>query len=145
MDPSQPWAVAMESIAPAIVSMFLFLAAFGVVVVAMVLKAKGKERLHRERMFLAEKGLEIPKELYEKEEKKEKKPNGFRVLRAILLVTGVLLAFIGVGTALMIWIQEDFRTGAPGLVCILIGLGFLAAEWMLRRKIIDPERRGEQP
>ena len=41
-------------------------------VVAMFLRSKAKERIHKERMLMIEKGLEIPKELLEV--KKAKRP-----------------------------------------------------------------------
>ncbi|MFH0778257.1 MAG: hypothetical protein V2A71_06455 [Candidatus Eisenbacteria bacterium] len=63
----------------------------------MFLKSKQAESLHRERMFLAEKGMEIPTELYAAMRKAEKKPGEpFRGTRAALLVLGAMLICIGV-------------------------------------------------
>ena len=43
---------------------------FAVAIVAMILKSQARERKHNERMLLLEKGVDIPKELYDVPEEK---------------------------------------------------------------------------
>ena len=53
-----------------LVPVFFVICGAAVGIAAMTLKARQKDRMHRERMFMAEKGLEIPSDLYEQREAK---------------------------------------------------------------------------
>jgi hypothetical protein len=106
--------------------------AFAAGIVAMILKNQAREREHRERMFMAEKGIEIPRELYDTPAPKPQ-PNGFRAGRAFLTVFGMLLVFVGVGVLIAISIRDGFNQGINGLIPFFIGVGFLAAERMVAR------------
>jgi hypothetical protein len=123
-----------ESIAPMVISTVLFFLAFGTGVVAMWLKSREKERKHRERMFMAEKGLPIPQELYGAPP--AKKPNGFKRSRAWLLFLGWLLVAIGLGVVVFLGIQQGFAEGAAGFIVILIGASFLLSERLILKMIV---------
>jgi hypothetical protein len=115
-----------------LIPVIALIGAFGVGIVAMILRNQAKERQHRERMFMAEKGIEIPRELYDVPAPKPK-PNGFRAGRAFLTVMGMLLIFIGIGVLIAISIRDGFSQGVNGLIPMFIGLGFLGAERMVAR------------
>jgi hypothetical protein len=106
--------------------------AFAVGIVAMILKNQAKERQHRERMFMAETGMEIPRDLYDVPASKPQ-PDGFRAARAFLTVFGMLLVFVGVGVVIAISIRDGFNQGINGLIPFFIGIGFLAAERLIAR------------
>jgi hypothetical protein len=61
---SFPFVMDFNALAPFLIPIVAILGAFTVGIVSMVLKSRQEERAHRERMFLAEKGLEI-QELHE--------------------------------------------------------------------------------
>ena len=65
-----PFVVDFTRTMPFMIPIVTVLCAFAVGIVAMLLKSRASERAHRERMFMAEKGLEIPKELYNAQEKR---------------------------------------------------------------------------
>ncbi|KPJ61493.1 MAG: hypothetical protein AMJ46_02120 [Latescibacteria bacterium DG_63] len=120
---------------PFLIPIFAIVGAFAVGIVAMILKSKAGERAHRERMFMAEKGLEIPEELYDA---REKKVSDFGGARAWLIVLGVLCLFIGISVLIALSIQSGIREGSNGLIVALIGVGFLAAERLILRLIVRP-------
>jgi hypothetical protein len=103
-------------------------------IVAMILASKAKDRVHRERMFMAEKGIEIPRQLYGGG--REKGPRDYRTSRVWLIVLGVLMIVIGIGVMITVGIQEGMREGVSGVIVIFIGIGFLLAERMIRRIVI---------
>lgn len=129
-----------EDVFPFIIPITIILGAVAIGIVAMVLKHKAKDRMHRERMFMAEKGLEIPSELYEVHE--PKKPSEYRIARAWLLVLGVLTATIGVGVGITLTIQEGFDQGIGGLIAVFVGVGFLVAERMIARLVSSKNGNG---
>jgi hypothetical protein len=87
-------------------------------------------------MFLAEKGLEIPRELYDVRSEQQRKPNGFRAGRAWLMVLGTLLVFIGIGVMIALGVRHGMDEGVNGVIPLLIGIGFLAAERMIAKVIV---------
>jgi hypothetical protein len=113
------------------------LGAFGVAITAMVLESKAKDRKHRERMFLAEKGLEIPQELYAVPEPKR---SDFRGSRAWLMVLGALCIFIGIGVMIALGVSTGMQQGINGVIPLLIGIGFLAAERMIAKLVVKSDR-----
>ena len=122
----------ISDISPIWIPIVVTLGAFAVGIVAMILKSRESERAHRERMFLAEKGLEIPKELYdvEKEVKKERRGD-FRTARAWLLILGTTMVFIGIGIMIQLGFQEGPRETFNGTVPLLIGVAFLVCQTLL--------------
>jgi len=139
---SFPFVLDFNAIAPFLIPIVAILGAFTVGIVSMVLKSRQEERAHRERMFLAEKGLEIPKELYGSQSAQmlkqlceagvarpatEKKPSDLRWLRTMLVVFGTLMAFIGLGVLIMLTYQGGIHEGMNGVVPLMIGLGLLVA------------------
>jgi hypothetical protein len=124
----------LSDVSPIWIPIFISLGAFAVGIAAMVLRSKERERTHRERMFLAEKGLEIPKELYdvEKEATKEKRGD-FRAARAWLLILGTTMVFIGIGVMIQLGVQDGLRSTFNGTVPLLIGVGFLVCQVLLGR------------
>jgi hypothetical protein len=111
------------------VPLVFILGAFAVAVTGMILKSHARDRQQRERMFLAEKGMEIPKELYESRE--PKKPNGFRVGRAWLMILGAVCIFVGIAVMISVSVNQGIHDGIFGVIPLLIGVGFLVAERMI--------------
>lgn len=122
----------ISDISPIWIPIFFTLGAFAVGIAAMVLRSKDRERAHRERMFLAEKGMEIPKELYDvqAEIKKEKKGD-FRTARAWLLILGTTMVFIGLGIMIQLGVQEGWADTFNGTVPLAIGVAFLVCQSLL--------------
>lgn len=121
-----------SSINPFLIPIVFLIGAFAVGIVAMILNAKAKERRHRERMYLVEKGLEIPQELYEAQ-KEEVKEDGYKAGRIWLIILGLLCIFIGVSVTIMLIIQGQGYNAAGGIVPVGIGLAFLLSERLIAR------------
>lgn len=134
----------LADISPVWIPIFFTLGAFAVGIAAMVLKSRERERTHRERMFLAEKGLPIPKELYdvEAEVKKEKKGD-FRAARAWLLILGTTMVFIGAGVMFQLGFKDGQREAFNGIVPLAIGLGFLVCQALLAQLAKRTNGNGE--
>jgi hypothetical protein len=126
-------------VGPYLIPTVAVLGAFGIVITAMVLRNQSMARQHRERMFLAEKGLEIPPELYDTRENRRLKSNGFKAGRAWLIVLGTLLIFIGVGVMIALGVSEGMERGINGVIPMLIGAGFLVAERMIARVLVKAD------
>ena len=127
-----PFVMDFNAIAPFLIPIVAIVGAFTVGIVSMIVKSRQEERAHRERMFLAEKGLEIPKELYGSHVPSvcvptEKKRSDLRGLRTLLVVFGTLMVFIGLGVVIMLTYQGDIEDGMNGVVPFMIGLGLLVA------------------
>jgi len=114
------------------------LGAFAVGIVAVIMKSKAKDRQHQERMFLAEKGLPVPPELYEVSE--EKKPSEFRGFRAVLMVLGCVTTLVGVSVMIALGVRDGMQDGINGVIPLLIGIGILVAERMINTLIVKPGR-----
>ena len=113
----------------------MILSLFWIAIIAMVLRHRTQERLHRERMMLAEKGLEIPAALYPG----AARPSGdLRTARAWLLVLGTVMTFIGAAVMITMGVQEGFVKSTNGVAPLAIGLGMLVAEKMLVRALVRP-------
>jgi len=132
----------LSDISPVWIAIFAIIGAFGAGIAAMVLRSKERERAHRERMFLAEKGMEIPKELYATPSQKEKKPGHFRAARAWLLVLGTTMVFIGVAVIVVLGVRDGIEEGINGLTPALIGVGLLAAQALLGRFATQSNKLG---
>jgi hypothetical protein len=129
-----------ESLAPVLVAIGMFSAIVVIAMGSMVLRSRAQERLHRERMFLAEKGLPIPQELYAP----RKSDNGdLRNARAWLLVLGVMMLFIGIAVMITIGVTDTggIRASARGLAPVAIGLGLLVAERLLVKRLVQPRTK----
>ena len=109
-----------------------------IVITAMILKSRADARKHNERMQLAEKGLEIPRELYDQVARPESKPNGYRAGRAWLVILGCILVFTGLGV--IVFGLAAGEHAENGLVPLFIGVGFLVAERMIARVIAKPDK-----
>jgi len=111
----------------------MILSLFWIAVIAMVLRHRTQERLHRERMTLAEKGLEIPAALYPG----AARPTGdLRTARAWLLVLGTVMTFIGAAVMITLGVQGGLAESMNGVAPFAIGLGMLAAERLLTRTLV---------
>jgi hypothetical protein len=121
-----------ELVEAVVIPVVIFGGAFAVTIVAMVLRFRTRDRMRLERMQLAEKGLPIPNELYQAP-RERREYNGYRIARAWLLVLGVLLVFIGFGVLIGVSAMEGMHEGLAGIIVIMIGVGFLAAERFVRR------------
>ncbi|MFZ1948077.1 MAG: DUF6249 domain-containing protein [bacterium] len=120
------------------IPMFSLMVVLVIVVVAMILKSRADGRRHKERMLLAEKGMEIPPQLYDTPERRDSKPNGYRTGRVWLLVLGSLMVFIGLGV--IVFGAARGEHAENGLVPLFIGLGFLAAERMIAKMIARSDK-----
>ncbi|HVP56862.1 MAG TPA: DUF6249 domain-containing protein [bacterium] len=109
-----------------------------IVVAAMILKSRSDAQKHKERMLLAEKGLEVPRELYDQGARLEAKPNGYRAGRAWLMIIGCILVFVGLGVT--VYGAARGEHAENGLVPIFIGAGFLVAERMIAKFIAKPDK-----
>jgi hypothetical protein len=127
-----------NNVGPYLIPVVGVLGAFGVVITAMILRGQSLARQHRERMFLAEKGLEVPPELYETRDNGKRKSNGFKSGRAVLMVFGTLLIFIGIGVMIAVGVRQGMGQGINGIIPLLIGAGFLAAERMIAKVLVKP-------
>jgi hypothetical protein len=126
-----------ETIAPVLVSVGMFSAIVVIAMGSMILRSRAQERLHRERMFLAEKGLPIPQALYAP----SRADNGdLRKARAWLLVLGVLMLFIGAAVMISIAVTDSggIRASVRGLAPLAIGVGLLVAERVLVKRLLQP-------
>ena len=128
----------MYNIGPYLIPTVGVLGAFAIVIVAMILRGQSLARQHHERMFLAEKGLEIPPELYETRDNGKRKPNGFKAGRAWLMLFGTVLIFIGIGVMIALGVSEGMDRGINGIIPLLIGVAFLAAERMIAKVLVKP-------
>ena len=116
---------------PFLIPITVIIGAFAVGIAAMVLRSQAKDRQHRERMFMAEKGIEIPPQLYDVPEAKPR--NGLRAGRAWLMVLGAICVFVGIGVMIALGVREGMSQGINGIIPFFIGLGFLAAERMVAK------------
>ena len=126
-----------EAMAPVMATVAILSTVLLITVGSMFLRSRAQERLHRERMFLAEKGLPIPQELYTP----KKTDNGdLRIARAWLLVLGVLMLSIGIAAMIMIGVTDSlgFRASLRGLPPFAIGIGLLVAERVLVKRLLQP-------
>jgi hypothetical protein len=129
--------MAVDELAPVIVAVGMFSTIVAIALGSMLMRSRAQERLHRERMFLAEKGLPIPPELYAP----RSADNGdLRKARAWLLVLGVMMIFIGAAAMISIGItdSEGIRASVRGFVPLAIGIGLLVAERVLVKRIVQP-------
>lgn len=120
------------SINPFLIPIVFLVGAFAVGIVAMLLNGKAKERRHRERMFLAEKGMDIPPELFDVQ-KQEVKENGYKGGRIWLIILGLLCIFIGISVIVMLSIRGQTYDATGGIVPIGIGVAFLVSERVVAR------------
>ena len=104
--------------------------AFAAAITAMILKARTREQLHRERMLLAEKGLEIPKELYPQPRQPEEAESTRRALRII----GTVFLFAGLAPVIAIAIASGFPEAINGSGLLFIGIGMLVAAQLIKPK-----------
>lgn len=121
-----------SSINPFLIPIVFLIGAFAVGIVAMWLNAKAKERRHKERMYLAEKGMDIPPELYEVQ-KQEVKENGYKAGRIWLIILGLLCIFIGISVAIMLSVRGQTYDATGGIIPVGIGLAFLVCERIIAR------------
>jgi hypothetical protein len=129
-----------ESLAPVFIMVAMLSTVIVITVTSMVLRSRAQERLHRERIILAEKGLPVPPELYAP----KKTDNGdLRNARAWLLVMGVMMLFIGAAVMITIGVTESegIRASVRGLAVLAIGLGLLAAERVLVKRLVPPQTK----
>jgi len=121
------------------IPMFSLMVALVIIVVAMMLRSRADGRRHKERMLLAEKGLEIPPQLYDQDAHTPAKPNGFRAGRAWLLIFGSILVFVGLGVTVFGAVRGEHAEN--GLIPLFIGLGFLVSERMISRLVAKSDKQ----
>ncbi len=127
----------MMSMAPFSIPIAVLIGAFAIVITAMILQSRARDRQQRERMFMAEKGLEVPRELYQIREPKKR---DFRAGRAWLMILGTICICVGIGVMIMLGVKEGMHDGVAGIVPIFIGIGFLASERMIAKLADKPPR-----
>jgi hypothetical protein len=118
---------------PFLIPIVALVGAFAVAIVTMILKSHARDRQHRERMFMAEKGLEVPKELYDQPE--PEKPNDYRSTRALLMVFGWIIVGVGLSVLIALSVRTGIHEGIYGIIPLFIGLGFLLSERMIARTV----------
>ena len=128
----------MNNVGPYLLPTVAVLGAFGIIIAAMILRGQSLARQQRERMFLAEKGLEIPPELYATRDNGRHRFNGLKAGRAWLMFLGTVLIFIGVGVMIALGVREGMGSGINGIIPVLIGIGFLVAERMIAKVLVKP-------
>jgi hypothetical protein len=119
---------AVDVAVPALALILLILGAFTAGITAMILKARHNERLHKERIHLMEKGLDVPQALYGVTQKRIR---DYRTTRVVLLITGWFMLAMGPFILIGIGVQEGFREAAPAFSTFGIGAGLLIAERMI--------------
>jgi hypothetical protein len=133
-----------SSAMPFLIPITVLIGAFAIGIVAMILRSHAKERQHRERMFMAEKGLDIPKELYDiPAPRPEARPNGYRAGRAWLMILGALCIFIGIGVMVSLGVRHGMYEGIQGLIPLMIGIGFLASERLIAKIVVKTGKQKE--
>lgn|GEM_PF-1036859 len=130
-----PIVASLESIIPYAIPVVAILGGFSVAIVAMYLDSKKEERRQKERMFLAEKGLEIPKELFDAQ---EKKTSDLRGTRTWLIALGIMSLFVGIGVMILLGVQGGIQESISGVVLVAIGVGFLVTERLITHFVIKP-------
>jgi len=125
----------VQGINPFLIPIVFLIGAFAIGIVAMILNSKSKERRHQERMYLAEKGMDIPMELYEAR-KEEVKENGYKGGRIWLIILGLLNVFIGLAVIIMLSLKGETHDAVGGIVPIGIGLAFLLSERIIARMVV---------
>jgi hypothetical protein len=131
----------VNTMVPYLIPITVLIGVFAIVIVAMVLKSQAKDRQHRERMYMAEKGLEVPRELYDiPEVKPQPKPNGYRAGRAWLIIFGTLCIFIGVGVVISLGVRHGMHEGIHGMIPIFLGIGFLVSERLIAKIVAKSEK-----
>ncbi|NWG13395.1 MAG: hypothetical protein HXY20_07680 [Acidobacteria bacterium] len=109
----------------------VILGSFATGITAMILKARARERLHRERMLLAEKGMDIPRELYTAE---ANQPSDPEATRESLRVIGTALAVVGIFPIVIVALNAGLSRAANGAGLFVIGIGILLASRMIGRR-----------
>jgi CubicO group peptidase (beta-lactamase class C family) len=104
--------------------------AFAVALMSMTLRSRARERAHRERMVLAEKGLDIPAELYALERPPSESLRGLRI---VLVVLGVVLVLSGIGAMVALAAEDGLRGVLNGTAPLLLGLAMLISERVVAR------------
>jgi short subunit fatty acids transporter len=125
-----PFTLSIVDMMPFVIPIVAIVCVFAVGIMAMFFQGQAKERAHRERMFLAEKGMEIPPQLYEKPRKKS---NGYRSARAWLLVLGTTLILIGFSVMIAVGVKDGANECVAGVPPLFIGIAFLISERLISR------------
>jgi len=106
----------------------LFLGFIAVGIVALILRNKEKERMHKERILLLEKGETIPDALYGIKPEKEKALSDYRTTRIWLLSIGIFFVLIGVAMVISMSFTQDIMAGLEGLPAAGIGVALILIE-----------------
>ena len=101
-------------------------------IVAIIVEAKKKELVHKERLVAMEKGIEIPQPAKEPE-----RPAYLKNRSA-----GLVMTLLGIALVIAIWVPAGAVGGVWGLVPLAIGIGLLVSSALERREIEDKETRG---
>jgi hypothetical protein len=131
-----PLVMDLSRVLPLLLPILAIIGAFAVGIVAMLINSKQEERTHRERMFYAEKGLDVPKELYRTKTAGEKKRGDMRALRTVLLILGTVLIAVGIGVIILVSIRDGVSNGMAGVIPLLIGVGFMISERLINTTLL---------
>ena len=103
-----------------------------IAIVAIIVEAKKKELVHKERLVAMEKGIEIPQPPKEPE-----RPAYLKNRSA-----GLVITLLGIALVIAIWVPAGAVGGVWGFVPLAIGIGLLISSALERREIEDKETRG---
>ncbi len=106
---------------------------FTLAIVEMFLKARANERRHRERVLMLEKGMELPQDAVEIH---AQKPTDFPAGRAWLIILGTIMTAVGLGTIIILTVRQGIESGVSGIIPLLIGVAFFAAERLIAKLIV---------
>jgi len=99
---------------------------------------KERDRAHKERMALAEKGIEIPPELYPSSSQGK---SDFTTLRVWLLIIGIVLIFMSIGMHIVPGSPLYFVHDNRSIVGFAMGIGFIVAERVIAKVFTRPDSK----
>ena len=101
-----------------------------IAIVAIVMGARKKELLHKERLIAMEKGLELPAI-----DPPRPRREAYRANRT----GGLVMTFLGIGLTIAIWTSAGAEGGVWGLIPLAIGIGLLVSAHIEKKEV---ERNG---
>lgn len=105
-----------------------------IAITAIVMGARKKELLHKERVLAMEKGIDIP-------------ISPAREKRATYLHNrskGIVMTFLGAALTIALFAVSGKNGGVWGLIPLAIGIGLLVSSMLERRDVDGPGDRGPQ-
>ena len=120
----------MPENAPYWLTVIFLVGSFAVWIVSMIMRGKEKERLHRERMLLLEKGLEVPGRIEDTRGRARHDPQS---VREGLRLSGTFFIIVGLFPVMVIAINKGFPALLYGSSMLFIGIALLVCERVMAR------------